>query len=296
MNINQEIIAQGAEAIIYKIEKENAECNGQMQMEVEQQETDKVSYVVIKNRIKKGYRIPELDEKIRKQRTKKEANLLQKAGEVCNTPRVLKIDKFDLELEFIKGDKLSNTLNSYPEKKQFEIMQQLGEEVAKLHEKDIIHGDLTTSNTILVENNTNIALASSGSNNSCSRKDKIKNQLVNNKKDNLQLNKDILSNKLINNSNKNLALQEHNIARANASAHNDNNFRVFIIDFGLGTTSRRIEDKAVDLHLIQQALEAKHYQNWQDLFENFLKGYKLQEANKVLEQLKKVEARGRYKH
>ena len=34
---------------------------------------------IIKNRIKKSYRIPELDEKIRKLRTRSEAKLLEKA-------------------------------------------------------------------------------------------------------------------------------------------------------------------------------------------------------------------------
>ena len=73
--------------------------------------------------------------------------------------------------------------------------------------------------------------------------------------------------------------------------------RVFIIDFGLGFISKRIEDKAVDLHLIKQALEAKHFQNWEDLFNSFSEGYQdYKEAKEVLSRLKKVESRGRYKH
>ena len=71
------------------------------------------------------------------------------------------------------------------------------------------------------------------------------------------------------------------------------NSDIFVIDFGLSFFSHKIEDKAVDLHLIKQALEAKHYQNWEKLFSAFLKGYKNKE---VIERLKKVEARGRYKH
>ncbi len=71
------------------------------------------------------------------------------------------------------------------------------------------------------------------------------------------------------------------------------NKEIFFIDFGLGFHSDRIEDKAVDIHVLKQALEAKHFQNWKILFENFKKAYK----NKlVLERLKKVEKRGRYKH
>ena len=72
--------------------------------------------------------------------------------------------------------------------------------------------------------------------------------------------------------------------------------QIFLIDFGLGFISAKIEDKAVDIHLIKQALEAKHFQNHEELFQNFLKGYKWKDSKKVIERLKVVEKRGRYKH
>ena len=76
----------------------------------------------------------------------------------------------------------------------------------------------------------------------------------------------------------------------------DNNFQIFLIDFGLGYISDKIEDKAVDLHLLKQALEARHFKNWKILFEEVEKGYKnYNESKKVLERLKAVEKRGRYK-
>ena len=212
--MSQQIIAQGAEAIIILAK-------------------DKIQ----KNRIKKSYRINELDEKLRKSRTKSEAKLLQKAKDIAkiNVPSVLKQDKFEINIEYIKGETLSKTLNNKPEKQQFEIIKQIAKQVAKLHENNIIHGDLTTSNMILVER----------------------------------------------------------------GRLNEGNFRcprVYLIDFGLGFISSRIEDKAVDLHLIKQALEAKHYKNHKKIFNQFLKAYKYPESKKVLEQLEKVEARGRYKH
>ena len=73
---------------------------------------------------------------------------------------------------------------------------------------------------------------------------------------------------------------------------------VYFIDFGLGFQSHKIEDKAVDLHLLKQALEAKHFQNHEALFKNFLKGYKkdYEDSKKIIERLKIVEKRGRYKH
>ena len=103
-------------------------------------------------------------------------------------------------------------------------MKKIGEQVSILHKNDIIHGDLTTSNTILKDD------------------------------------------------------------------------KVYIIDFGLGFISSKVEDKAVDLHLIKQALEAKHWQNWEQLFEKFCLGYSYEDSKKVIERLDIVEKRGRYKH
>jgi len=42
--------------------------------------------------------------------------------------------------------------------------------------------------------------------------------------------------------------------------------KVFIIDFGLGFQNAKYEDKGVDIHLLKQALEAKHFKNWEILF------------------------------
>lgn len=200
--MKQKLLTQGAEAKIY-LKKST----------------------IIKSRTKKSYRHPTLDTKIRTKRTRSEAKILQKALEAkINVPRVLKQNKFDLEIEFINGDKLSQKLNTYPEKKQFQVMQDLGKQVSLLHDSNIIHGDLTTSNTLLKEN------------------------------------------------------------------------KIFIIDFGLSFISKKIEDKAVDLHLVKQALNAKHYSNHKKLFENFLKGYNPTEKQKILERLTAVEKRGRYRH
>jgi Kae1-associated kinase Bud32 len=198
-------------------------------------ETRTDSPIIIKDRVPKFYRHPQLDEKIRNRRCRHEKKIMDKAYFVgANIPRITFRDSVSniLYIEFIKGDRLSETLNTYPEKKQFQIMQQLGKQIALLHANNIIHGDLTTSNTILSGN------------------------------------------------------------------------KLFIIDFGLGFISTKIEDKAVDLHLIKQALEAKHFrspdhlrgQNHQDLFQHFTKGYIHQDSKKITERLIIVEKRGRYKH
>jgi len=71
---------------------------------------------------------------------------------------------------------------------------------------------------------------------------------------------------------------------------------IFLIDFGLSYISHKIEDKAVDLHLIKQALQAKHFQNHELLFKAFCQGYTWQDSKKIIERLAIVESRGRYKH
>ncbi|SRR3972149_3476158 len=199
----KKVLQQGAEAIIY-LDKDK----------------------VIKDRIKKSYRISELDDKIRKQRTKSETKLLEKASNIINSVTPLKTnEKFSIEMPFIEGKKLSEHLDNFEFGEQKKICRKIGESVAKLHNNNIIHGDLTTSNMIL-------------------KKDKI-----------------------------------------------------FFIDFGLGFISQKIEDKAVDIHLFKEALEAKHFGHWQDLFKEFLNGYSAYpEHKKILEQVKKVESRGRYRH
>ena len=175
----KKIISRGAEAVIYRDGED-----------------------VIKERLSKGYRLPEIDKRIIKRRTKSETKILRKASEIVNAPLPKESKKEnEIIIPFIEGDKLSESLNSYPEKKQCEVMELLGKEVGKLHEKGIIHGDLTTSNMIL--------------------KDET----------------------------------------------------LYIIDFGLGSFNGKYEQKGVDVHLLKQALEAKHFQNHEKLFSHFKKGF-----------------------
>lgn len=74
---------------------------------------------------------------------------------------------------------------------------------------------------------------------------------------------------------------------------------VYFIDFGLGFLNGKYEDKGVDVHLLKQALEAKHFKNWEILFSEFEKSYREVEpieSEKVFIRLVKIEKRGRYKH
>jgi len=179
---------------------------------------------LIKERIKKNYRINEIDEKLRKYRTRSESKLIQNSG--INVPKILSVnDKtMKIEMEYIKGDLIKNILDNLDKKEREKLCKEIGEQIAILHDKNIIHGDLTTSNMIVKEN------------------------------------------------------------------------KIYFIDFGLGYNSLRIEDKAVDLHLLKQALESKHYKVFEECFNAILKSYKKSvNYDVVMERLKKVEQRGRYK-
>jgi len=72
---------------------------------------------------------------------------------------------------------------------------------------------------------------------------------------------------------------------------------IHFIDFGLSFFSAKEEDKAVDLHLLDRALESKHHEIYEECFQAVLEGYKenYADAEKVLNRLQKVQKRGRNK-
>lgn len=72
-----------------------------------------------------------------------------------------------------------------------------------------------------------------------------------------------------------------------------NKNKIFLIDFGLSFFSHKIEDKAVDLHLLEKALESKHYTIYKNCFKEILKFYNDKD---VINRLKQVKLRGRNKN
>jgi Kae1-associated kinase Bud32 len=102
---------------------------------------------VVKRRPEKKYRHPELDKKIREERTETEEKLITEARKYgVSVPEAEKKDNSTIELEKIDGEKLKEVVEEKPE-----ILEELGENIALLHSTDIIHGDLTTSNAIADE-------------------------------------------------------------------------------------------------------------------------------------------------
>ena len=106
---------------------------------------------LVKTRPPKTYRLPELDEHIRSIRTKNEAKIVHDARMAgVRTPCIYDIDlkKSSIVMEYIEGKAVKNVLDDHPEKAD-EICEKIGLAVARLHSAGICHGDLTTSNMIL---------------------------------------------------------------------------------------------------------------------------------------------------
>lgn len=71
------------------------------------------------------------------------------------------------------------------------------------------------------------------------------------------------------------------------------NSEPFFIDFGLGFFSDKEEDKAVDIYLLKQVIESKHY-DLSEEFKHVLEGYIADKS--FIRRLGKIESRGRYKN
>ena len=183
---------------------------------------------IIKERLSKSYRLPQLDEALRKFRTRREAKILQKLEELnFPAPRLREFSdkRMSIMMDFIPGEKLRDVLESGDEYQ--ELAQEVGRKIGRMHAQHIVHGDLTTSNMMVHQETKEI------------------------------------------------------------------NF----IDFGLSAFSEKVEDKAVDLFLLDRALESRHYRFYPSIFTNMLEGYReaYPEAEKVLERFAVVRKRGRNK-
>jgi TP53 regulating kinase-like protein len=216
------IVARGAEAVLTR--------DGEM---------------LVKDRIRKGYRVPELDEKIRSQRTRTEERLISKARRAgVSAPTVWEAGNSKIMMEFVEGRTVKESLNDMARKDRLNVYAQIGKAAASLHRAGIMHGDLTTSNMI-------IRPESGMKQGQCSGK---------------------------------------SMTRGKPG-------KLYVIDFGLSRTSQRVEDHAVDLYLLYEALKAAHYRFLEESWKNIIKAYKYNYtiADKVLERLEKIEKRRRYR-
>ncbi|MEM1593380.1 MAG: Kae1-associated kinase Bud32 [Archaeoglobaceae archaeon] len=98
--------------------------------------------VVVKRRRTKRYRIREIDEVLRIRRTRTEAKLISLARRVgVPTPIVLDVEDDTIIMERIYGTPVKECMSE-------EISREIGRLVAKLHNANIIHGDITPMNMI----------------------------------------------------------------------------------------------------------------------------------------------------
>lgn len=173
---------------------------------------------VVKTRVKKDYRVKELDERLRTERTRAEAKIMSEARRHgIPTPIIYDVGRFDLVMEVIKGEPLKFMITEGNIKKA-------GVLVGKLHGGGIIHGDLTTSNMI------------------------VKGE------------------------------------------------RIYLIDFGLSFWDEMLESRGVDVHVFYQTLISSHKEH-EKLMAAFAEGYRssFKGADDVLERVREIEYRGRYK-
>ena len=128
--MKQELIQEGAEAKIFK-------------------KTDNNIITIIKQRINKKYRINAINKLLIPVRTRREAKVISKLEKLnIKVPKLIFNNKKDiLEMEFIKGDKIRDILDN-----NIELAEEIGNYLAIMHDNNIIHGDLTTSNMILDKN------------------------------------------------------------------------------------------------------------------------------------------------
>lgn len=137
INLPDELLAKGAESDIYK-----ANWLGMP--------------AIVKHRLPKSYRIGEIDEKIRRHRTKSEAKILsdvKRAG--VRAPVLYDVDlkEMDIVMEDIAGPMIKDIMPDLSQEKRRQLAVAIGETIRAFHDEDIIHGDLTGSNMILENNN-----------------------------------------------------------------------------------------------------------------------------------------------
>lgn len=132
----QNLIKQGAEAKIFKTTHENRP-------------------VIIKERLVKSYRHPDLDLKLTKARINQESRCLSKClKNGIKTPEVYKVDNLNrsIIMEYIPGPSFRDVIrDSINHGELKDLASQLGAILSKMHDLSIIHGDLTTSNILVLD-------------------------------------------------------------------------------------------------------------------------------------------------
>ena len=177
---------------------------------------------IIKERVSKAYRIPQLDAKLRRQRTRREAKNLERALELgLKVPKIIRHDEKAciIELEYLDGELVKDLFDRGERIR--ELSRQIGISLRRLHDGGLVHNDLTTSNLIA---------ASDG---------------------------------------------------------------VYIIDFGLGYHTERLEDQAMDLVVFKKSIQATHTFHAKEIWDALIGGYG--PDKEMAKRVETIEGRVRYK-
>jgi N6-L-threonylcarbamoyladenine synthase/protein kinase Bud32 len=107
-----------------------------------------------KRRVPKGYRHPAIESSLTVSRVRSESRMLSaiRASGV-RTPYVLDVDEAGrtITMELLLGPRLASVLNVLGQDDQIRLIHDMGRIAGRLHRNDIVHGDLTTSNFILLK-------------------------------------------------------------------------------------------------------------------------------------------------
>lgn len=188
---------------------------------------------ILKKRVSKSYRVKEIDNKIRKMRTKSESKLISDI-KTCGvkSPVLFDVNLEDesILMEKIHGNLVKDIMDSLSSEDRFNLAKKIGYNIGLMHNKDIIHGDITSSNMMVDD---------------------------------------------------------------------EGNFVFF--DFGLGSYSDLVEDKATDLLVLKKSFQSIDYEIANETFDWILDGYIDSyeddlNKNMILNKIKEIESRGRYTH
>ncbi|KAK1444798.1 non-specific serine/threonine protein kinase like protein [Babesia gibsoni] len=175
---------------------------------------------VLKTRLSKAYRHPDLDEALTVKRIISETRTvakLRKNG--IPVPLIYLVDPQNRHIvyEFIKGETITAAMKRCKGNEKDDIMEKVGTIVAKMHDVNVIHGDLTPRNMMRTDNGD-----------------------------------------------------------------------IYLIDFGLSFVSPSVEDKGVDLYVLERCCEEEE-------FNKIMEAYGRQSKNgvKVTAKLAEVRLRGR---
>ena len=103
----------------------------------------------------KSYRIKEIDDKIRRMRTKSEAKLISDIKSCGVKSPVLydvNLDDKSILMEEVHGNLLKNVMDDLSADERFNLAKVIGHNIGLMHNNDIIHGDITSSNMIIDDN------------------------------------------------------------------------------------------------------------------------------------------------